>query len=274
MTSHNSKYCKNPQTKRWIEIGGRTWRRLMKEGVVEQGGYKDPNVLYQISDADKYETVEDRRNHLVQEKERLVREKKVPKGYHPAISKNGKIIYQRAKMTNEESSRKTANAALDVVDAIQNNELEIPENMSRAQARDYLQGLIFNQMLSKGKKFKNTKLEALGRPKVVKKPVVRVPVCKPRSIQDYMPSRKMVMTKSRKPIQSNSRARQNNLTRGKLQKKVQFAKPKKEPVYYLPEEDIDTHEYADQQPIQEEEEYEEEDYEEEEEEEEEYYEEE
>ncbi len=249
--SNNSNYAKNPKTNRYIKIGGRTWRTLMKEGIIDQGSYKDPNVLYEL-DEDNFETVEDRRAHLIQEKAKIVKTKKMPPGYHLAMSKNKKIVYQRAKMTNEESSRKTANAALDVVDAIQNNEVEIPEDMSRAQARDYLQGLIFNQMLAGGKKFKNTKLEKLGRPKnfaeisrskVVKKVVTskaraaepfRAPVRKVRSIQDYMPSRKIKAAARRKPI-----IRKNTLTSGKPQKKVQFVKPKKEPVYYLPEEELE-----------------------------------
>ena len=270
--SQNGKYCKNPKTNRYIEIGGRTWRRLMKEGIIDQGGYKDPNVLYELAD-DNTETVEDRRAHLVQEKARIVKTKKIPEGYHLAMSKNKKIVYQRAKMTNEESSRKTADAALEVVDAIQNNELEIPEDMSRAQARDYLQGLIFDQMLTKGKKFKNTKLEKLGRMKKI--PVISKqvrPVRKPRSIQDYMPSRKIKTAKGIKPT-----VRKVIMAHGQKQKKVKFApavKAKKEKVYYLPEEEEEEEEEEDELvPIQEEY-YEEEEEEESDEEEYEYYEEE
>ncbi len=252
--SQNGKYCKNPKTNRYIEIGGRTWRRLMKEGIIDQGNYKDPNVLYELAD-DNTETVEDRRAHLIQEKARIVKTKKIPKGYHLAMSKNKKIVYQRAKMTNEESSRKTADAALEVVDAIQNNELEIPEDMSRTEARDYLQGLIFNQMLAGGKKFKNTKLEKLGRmkkipviSKQVRKPVRAPEVLaakqrKPRSIQDYMPSRK---AKVKKPVVKKV------MVRGKPQKKVKFAptvKSKKEKVYYLPEEEEEESEEDELVPI-------------------------
>ena len=252
--SQNGKYCKNPKTNRYIEIGGRTWRRIMKEGIIDQGNYKDPNVLYELAD-DNTETVEDRRAHLIQEKARIVKTKKIPKGYHLAMSKNKKIVYQRAKMTNEESSRKTADAALEVVDAIQNNELEIPEDMSRTEARDYLQGLIFNQMLAGGKKFKNTKLEKLGRmkkipviSKQVRKPVRAPEVLaakqrKPRSIQDYMPSRK---AKVKKPVVKKV------MVRGKPQKKVKFAptvKSKKEKVYYLPEEEEEESEEDELVPI-------------------------
>ena len=167
-------------------------------------------------------------------------------------------------MTNEESSRKTADAALEVVDAIQNNELEIPEDMSRTEARDYLQGLIFNQMLAGGKKFKNTKLEKLGRmkkipviSKQVRKPVRAPEVLaakqrKPRSIQDYMPSRKaknfteISHSKVKKPVVKKV------MVRGKPQKKVKFAptvKSKKEKVYYLPEEEEEESEEDELVPI-------------------------
>ena len=261
--SQNGKYCKNPKTNRYIEIGGRTWRRLMKEGIIDQGNYKDPNVLYELAD-DNTETVEDRRAHLIQEKARIVKTKKIPKGYHLAMSKNKKIVYQRAKMTNEESSRKTADAALEVVDAIQNNELEIPEDMSRTEARDYLQGLIFNQMLAGGKKFKNTKLEKLGRmkkipviSKQVRKPVRAPEVLaakqrKPRSIQDYMPSRRKGNPLSNPPTRGKL-ALKKPVSKGRNpSKKVKFAptvKSKKEKVYYLPEEEEEESEEDELVPI-------------------------
>lgn len=241
--SLNSKYCKNPKTNRYIVIGGRTWRRLMKEGIIASGGYKDPNVLYEIP-SDNEQSVSERKQHLIKEKARIAKTSPMRPGYNLAMSKNKAIVYQRSKMTNEESSRSTADACLEVVDAIQNNEIEIPEDMSRKQARDYLQGLIFNQMLSKGNKFKNVQLEKLGRKKVVKK-VKFAPVHKVRSIQDYMPSRKP--TKSKKPIV--------------VKKSKATPKAKKEPVYYLPD-DEEIEEEEEEEEIYEEYEEEEEIYEE------------
>ncbi|NQY54598.1 MAG: hypothetical protein HRT42_13620 [Campylobacteraceae bacterium] len=64
----------------------------------------------------------------------------------------------------QEVSERTANSALDIIDAIQNNELEIPSNMTRTEARDYLQKLIFEKMMSDKKKFVNKNLEKIGKP--------------------------------------------------------------------------------------------------------------
>ncbi len=167
-----SQYCINPRTGRRLKIGNRTWQKLVKDGYINRGDYQAPNTIYEIDEEDyeddpKNSREDNMREALYEEKEKLMEKGGFPEGKHPVIKRN-KIVYQQDKLTNEESSRQTASAAMDVIDDIQNSEVEVPADMSREEAREYLQGLIFKRMLSRGKKFKNTKLAPTRR--VLSKP--------------------------------------------------------------------------------------------------------
>lgn len=42
----------NPKTQRPVKVGSRTWLKLVREGLVENNDYSDPNELYTIQDGD------------------------------------------------------------------------------------------------------------------------------------------------------------------------------------------------------------------------------
>lgn len=153
----------NPQTGRPVTVGGRVWKRLVKKGVLDGTGYENPNTYY-VQDSGAYEDPEAARTALEEQKAILNTKGNFPRGTH-AVIKGNKLIGQRAKLTTNEASHQTANAAVNVIDDIQNGRVEIPQNMSRDQAHEYLQSIIFNKMLSQNKKFRNTRLAPTGQPK-------------------------------------------------------------------------------------------------------------
>lgn len=177
----SAKYCINPETNRNIRIGGKTWMRLVKTNKIDEGDYKHPNVAfateetYEDSALEKVETQNIVQKQLEEQKQRMIAEGRVPTGKSLHIKppkkgfrSRGKIVYRERNLTSQEATRNTANAAMDVIDQIQNSQIPIPADMSRDEAREYLQGLIFDQMLKSGKKFKNPKMEAT---KALKKPM-------------------------------------------------------------------------------------------------------
>ena len=188
MASKNATFCTNPATGRSIRIGGRMWRKMVKQGVIDADTYDNRNVLYTVQE-DEYETEEDLKNEVYRQKKRLVSENK-DKYRKPVIYKNY-VINGTSRLTNEETARQTANAAINVIDDIQNNEEGIPTNMSRDEAHQYLQGLIFNKMISQKKKFKNTRLEPRQK--------------KPQNLNERFENLEMSKKKYKKPIPSQLR---------------------------------------------------------------------
>lgn len=167
MTSKNPTYCINPITSRRIQIGGRSWRRLVKAGTIDPNAYEKPNVMYTVNEQE-YEDPEELKQEVYRQKKRIVAEH-TDRNTRPVIYKN-KIINAQNKLTTKEASQRTADAAIEVIDDIQNNLEEIPTNMSRNEAHEYLTGLIFNKMLSQKKKFINKRLEPVQRQPRLKKP--------------------------------------------------------------------------------------------------------
>jgi len=157
----NPQFIINPVTHRKVKLGGRMWRNLVKQGILAEETYRDPNVLYTV-DRDHYQEEKELKEELYRQKDRLVKEN--PHKYKKPVVKGNKIILSKNKLTNEETARITANSAIDVIDDIQSNEQDIPANMTRDEARQYLQGLIFDKMIAQKKKFINTKLEPKGKP--------------------------------------------------------------------------------------------------------------
>ena len=155
-----NKYVINPESGRNILIGGKKYWLLVKKGIL-QG--KLPNLVYDPKDKLDVDImdVKELYDHLYEKKEEL--KHTIPEDKVLAISKN-KLITKKPTMKMQEVSERTANSALDIIDAIQNNELEIPSNMTRTEARDYLQKLIFEKMMSDKKKFVNKNLEKIGKP--------------------------------------------------------------------------------------------------------------
>ena len=156
----SKKFCINPQTKRNITIGGKKYWQLVRKGLIDD---KIENLVYDPKNDIDVENMnkEEIYKHLYEKKEEL--KDTIPEDKVLAISAN-KLITKKPTMSMKEVSNKTAESALNIIDAIQNNEIEIPSNMTRGEARDYLQNLIFQKMLSNQKKFVNTKLEKTGLP--------------------------------------------------------------------------------------------------------------
>lgn len=169
MSRNKIKFVVNPDTNRNVIVGGKTWMKLVKKGILERGDYLPPNCAYKLK-KEEYENDEEAMAELEAEKERMIKNNEVPKGVEPIIGMGNQIYYKTPKTTVKQSAKLTSDAALDVIDQIQNGDIDIPTDMNRDEARDYLQGLIFNQMLAKKKKFKNPKLEPKKITRV-KKPV-------------------------------------------------------------------------------------------------------
>ncbi len=164
MSKHNNQYCVNPETNRNIRIGGKTWMRLVKSNKLAEGTYQHPNVGFQTKEV--YDDADDTvLRQLEEQKQYMIDNNQVPTGKtlhikppRKGFRKRGKIVYRDHNLTAHEATKNTADAAMNVIDQIQNGEIEVPANMNREQAHEYLQGLIFNKMLSAGTKFKNMKL--------------------------------------------------------------------------------------------------------------------
>ena len=212
----------NPNTNRQIRKGGKAWLKLVKNGVLERDGYLPPNCAYKLKEAE-YENEEAQMEKLQEEKQRMIDNDEVPDGVHPVISKKNQIVYQKPKLTAQETSELTSQAAMDVIDQIQSGELELPD-MNRDDARDYLQKLIFEQMLSSKKKFRNTRLE----PKKIKK--------LPKGLEPLL-RRNTRMDKYKKPDNNRRMVKMKPLERSYSRidrDRVLVDKPKvekKEPVY-------------------------------------------
>lgn len=158
MSRNKVKFVLNPDTGRNVVIGGKTWYKLVKKGILDRGDYLPPNCAYKLK-KEEYENDEEAMAELEAEKERMIINNEVPKGVDPIIGMGNQIYYKKPKTTVKQSAILTSDAALDVIDQIQNGDIDIPTDMNRDEARDYLQGLIFNQMLTKKQKFKNPRLE-------------------------------------------------------------------------------------------------------------------
>lgn len=197
MSEHKSIFIENPETHRMIRIGGRIWLKLVRRGVIDRGDYLPPNCAYRLK-KEEYENDEEALQVLKAEKNRIIKDKEAPIGQKPVIYKKNQIVYQSD--TRTDSARLTSDAALDVIDQIQNGDIDIPTDMNRDEARDYLQGLIFSQMLSKKKKFKNPKLKPALKKPALKKPALK----KTRNLTSVplfkRPVNKRMVVKMHKPI--------------------------------------------------------------------------
>jgi len=205
--------------------------------VLDRGDYLPPNCAFKLEQS-QYKDEEERVEKLATEKQRIIDEKEAPDGMQPAYSKNDTIVYRRPKLTARETSELTSEAALDVIDGIQNGDIEMPE-MSRDDARNYLQKLIFDQMLRGGKKFKNIRLEP-------KKNITAASHAREKKKVQIQPSDTSVHKSKRvdnidleKPVLK----RHSKIDKYKKQVRVKppsHRKKKKEPVYYLEDTETET----------------------------------
>lgn len=152
MHNNNMKFIVNPKTGRSIAVGGRMWRKMVKQGVIDNAesdtsrvaleqsrfDYEKPDTLY---------TAEEKKNTIVRSIKSRVRVDH-DQSQHELTDRDFKI-------KTLEESQLTADAVIEVIDDIQNNEEQLPANMTRDEAHDYLQGMIFDRMLANKQKFIN-----------------------------------------------------------------------------------------------------------------------
>lgn len=175
-SNDNKKFTINPKTGRSIAVGGRMWRKMVKQGVIDNANYEKPNVLYTVNE-DEYIRPDGSGVDKEQVKEEVYRQKEKftiankDKHRRPMVYKN-QVIMGDNKLTTQEASQLTADAAVEVIDDIQNNEEQLPPNMSRDEAHEYLQGMIFDRMLTNKQKFINKRLQPT-RPKRQLQPVLK-----------------------------------------------------------------------------------------------------
>ena len=163
-------YCVNPDTGRDIRIGGSTWMKLVKTNKIDEETGLHSNVAYTTE-----ETYEDNNDEVMakleEQKKMMIANGQVPahktlqKSFpKKGVRKRGQLFYRTKNTSAKDASQNTANAAMEIIDEIQGGRMEIPTDMNRDEARNYLQGLIFNKMVAEGKKFKNLKMEPTGAP--------------------------------------------------------------------------------------------------------------
>lgn len=160
---NNNGFIVNPATGRNISIGGRMWKKMVKQGIIQNENYsqtgKYPTArggrpsrgctapsaesLYTVS-----KPIENIPSTLIHQSESVARR------MHPPGIRNNKL-------TTKEASKRTADAAIEVIDEIQSNKENIPPNMTRKEAYDYLQGLIFDKMIASNKKFVNVRADLI-----------------------------------------------------------------------------------------------------------------
>lgn len=229
MSKHNNQYCVNPETKRNIRIGGKTWMRLVKTNKLDEGTYRHPNVGFQTEETYDENALENEEtqnavlHQLAEQKQYMIDNNLVPAGKvlhikppRKGFRTKGKIVYRDRNLTAREATKTTADAAMSVIDQIQNGEVAVPSDMNRDQAHEYLQGLIFNKMLSVGTKFKNMKLmpknirsseyqslQPLQQPPLIRQKAIR-PSKKYRTIA---PKKKKNKILKKKPVISNSKSK-------------------------------------------------------------------
>lgn len=225
----------NPNTNRQIRVGGKSWLKLVKNGVIERGDYLPPNCAYKLRESE-YEDEDERMKKLNKEKQRMIDNDEIPEGVHPVISKKNQIVYQKPKLTARESSEITSEAALDVIDKIQSGEIDLPE-MNRDDARDYLQKLIFDEMLRSKKKFRNTRMEpkksaATSNKFSASRGAQPAPVLKKTRVERQDDESPMISSRSDNIDTEKRKPRRVKIKAPPVAKR----REKKEPVYYLEDE--------------------------------------
>tara|TARA_R110000787_G_scaffold191748_2_gene303247 strand:- start:6397 stop:7050 length:654 start_codon:yes stop_codon:yes gene_type:complete len=94
----------NPETKRPIKVGSRTWNSLVKKGILS-GNYNDPNELSTID--------EDEEEYIIEQKIKEIN-KTLPNTEHGVRGRGkfkGKIVKRNKKLSTREISKHTAKVA-------------------------------------------------------------------------------------------------------------------------------------------------------------------
>lgn len=91
----SEEYITNPNTNRPCKVGGRVWRRLVKQGLITETEYEDPNVLGEVGSNDEQELIDEFNEELSDDTQ--------------AVRGRGKYknkIVKRKKQFHEQSARK------------------------------------------------------------------------------------------------------------------------------------------------------------------------
>lgn len=167
----------NPNTKRQIRVGGKTWQKLVKEGVVERGDWLPPGCQYKLRKAEEEDAEEiseissglkglsiakptrrrRRANRVTYEDEDISPDTE-SRPLCPSPSEvDRRMVSTRALRKKKKQpvlgpAELASESALEVVDQIQQENNDFPD-MDRDEAHAYLQKLIFDRMLIKKKAF-------------------------------------------------------------------------------------------------------------------------
>ena len=103
------KMCINPKTNRTVKIGGPTWRKLVKEGVLDSGEYTDPNVMYEMKKDEEGEDIKKKKVEL---------DMTLPETKQAVIGRGkykGKLVTRNVQMSPEAMSSYTSKMAAQVM---------------------------------------------------------------------------------------------------------------------------------------------------------------
>lgn len=224
-------YVANPKTKRLVLVGGKTWLKLVKTGVLDRGDYLPPSCALRVAEHEFENDIE--KLEILNAKKQELLDAGIPKDHTVRIyPKKNQVLIHKPNSNAKDTIARTADSALDIIDQIQNGEIDMSAfstgtQLSRDEAREYLQGLIFAQMVKKKIKFKSAARSSHTR-------VAGVPQRQP-DINNYM-------KKKKKPLKPKKNViRKPKLTRQSRQTTYKNTQPKPQPVYVE-----DAHEYASQ----------------------------
>lgn len=131
----------NPKTNRPIKVGGLTWLKLVKEGIID-GGYKDSHELKEISEGLTPE-------QLVEEKEKL--NAQLPPNKQAVLGRGkhkGKYVVRDKGLNPVDVSRYTAKAASQ---AVKKNIGKLANASNDQDISNMLEKMILEEMMSQNR---------------------------------------------------------------------------------------------------------------------------
>ncbi len=149
MTSKKTDYVLNPKTSRMVKIGGKVYRRLVKQGILENT-HKDENILFDYAEDMNEEDVE---------KKRLELSKSLPKNEYASRGsgrKKGKLIKKTKKLSQAQLHKFHKNNTKRVVKE-NLDELKELEDLSDAEIDRRLEELLSRELLHQPRKIKRSR---------------------------------------------------------------------------------------------------------------------
>lgn len=133
-----AKSCINPKTGRPITVGGKTWRKLLHDNVIEGDIVVPANELFVAESKEEAKVA----------KKLITKQKPAPKGYINKVDNSGKrVIQARSRL----SQKQMENYMVECTTKVVMQEKDNINDMSEADINDYLSEKILNMMLKDGK---------------------------------------------------------------------------------------------------------------------------